>query len=74
MIDYVEFAVHDPDEAKAFYGRTLESWEDRFDAYLVAIGFDTISLAVGRPPVDLQLGYARSQRFGGGRRVRRSRV
>ena len=32
----------------------LETWEDRFDAYLVAIGFDTITLAVGRPPVDLQ--------------------
>ena len=32
----------------------LDSWEDRFDAYLVAVGFDTITLAVGRPPSDLQ--------------------
>lgn len=28
----------------------LRSWEDRFDAYLVGIGFDTITLSVGRPP------------------------
>jgi hypothetical protein len=31
----------------------LDTWEDRFDAYLVGLGFDTISLAVGRPPRDL---------------------
>jgi Domain of unknown function (DUF4253) len=31
----------------------LDTWEDRFDAYLVGIGFDTIVLAVGRPPRDL---------------------
>jgi predicted DNA-binding WGR domain protein len=28
----------------------LQSWEDRFDAYLVGLGFDTIELAVARPP------------------------
>ena len=28
----------------------LRSWEERFDARLVAVGFDTIQLAVGRPP------------------------
>ena len=52
VIDYVEFAVDDLMRVKAFYGRTLESWEDRFD--VVAIGVDTISLSAGRP-VDLQL-------------------
>jgi Domain of unknown function (DUF4253) len=31
----------------------LDTWEDRFDAYLVGLGFDTITLAVGRPPKDL---------------------
>jgi predicted DNA-binding WGR domain protein len=31
----------------------LETWEDRFDAYLVGLGADTITLAVGRPPRDL---------------------
>ena len=31
----------------------LDTWEDRFDAYLVGLGFDTIVLAVGRPPTDL---------------------
>jgi predicted DNA-binding WGR domain protein len=31
----------------------LDTWEDRFDAYLVGLGFDTITLAVGRPPLDL---------------------
>jgi len=31
----------------------LDTWEDRFDAYIVAIAFDTITLAVGRPPRDL---------------------
>jgi hypothetical protein len=28
----------------------LRSWEERFDARLVALGFDTVQLAVGRPP------------------------
>jgi predicted DNA-binding WGR domain protein len=32
----------------------LDTWEDRFDAYLVGLGFDTITLAVGRPPRDLR--------------------
>jgi hypothetical protein len=32
----------------------LDTWEDRFDAYLVGLGFDTITLAVGRPPRDIQ--------------------
>lgn len=31
----------------------LDTWEDRFDAYIVGLGFDTIVLAVGRPPRDL---------------------
>ncbi len=31
----------------------LDTWEDRFDAYLVGLGSDTITLAVGRPPRDL---------------------
>ena len=31
----------------------LDTWEDRFDAYLVGLGFDTLILAVGRPPADL---------------------
>ena len=36
----------------------LDTWEDRFDAYLVGLGFDTISLAVGRPPRDLAVATA----------------
>jgi predicted DNA-binding WGR domain protein len=32
----------------------LDTWEDRFDAYIVGLGFDTITLAVGRPPRDLR--------------------
>ena len=32
----------------------LDTWEDRFDAYIVGLGFDTISLAVGRPARDLR--------------------
>jgi hypothetical protein len=31
----------------------LDTWEDRFDAYVVGLGFDTVTLAVGRPPRDL---------------------
>jgi predicted DNA-binding WGR domain protein len=31
----------------------LRSWEDRFDAYVVGIGFDALVLAVGRPPRDI---------------------
>ena len=31
----------------------LRSWELRFDAYLVGLGTDTITLAVARPPRDL---------------------
>jgi hypothetical protein len=30
----------------------LRSWEDRFDAYLVGLGFDTVTLAIARPPTD----------------------
>ena len=30
----------------------LDTWEDRFDAYIVGLGFDTITLVVGRPPMD----------------------
>ncbi|MBA2719549.1 MAG: DUF4253 domain-containing protein [Chloroflexi bacterium] len=29
----------------------LRSWEDRFDAYLVGLGADTMELAVARPPL-----------------------
>ena len=36
----------------------LDTWEDRFDAYLVGVGSDTITLAVGRPPRDLSSGLA----------------
>ena len=32
----------------------LDTWEDRFDAYVVGLGFDTITLAVGRPARDLR--------------------
>jgi hypothetical protein len=31
----------------------LDTWEDRFDVYIVGLGFDTITLAVGRPPRDI---------------------
>ena len=31
----------------------LRSWELRFDAYVVGLGPDTLTLAVGRPPRDL---------------------
>jgi predicted DNA-binding WGR domain protein len=31
----------------------LDTWEDRFDAYLVGLGFDTVTLVVGRPPADV---------------------
>ena len=30
----------------------LRSWEERFDAYLVGLGWDTVHVAVGRPPRD----------------------
>ena len=36
----------------------LRSWEPRFDAYLVGLGWDTIHLAVGRPPLDRQSAMA----------------
>jgi predicted DNA-binding WGR domain protein len=36
----------------------LRSWEVRFDAYLVGLGTDTITLAVGRPPRDLRSAMA----------------
>ncbi len=32
----------------------LDTWEDRFDAYLVGLGTDTITLVVARPPADFQ--------------------
>ena len=31
----------------------LDTWEDRFDAYLVGLGFDTMTVIAGRPPADL---------------------
>ena len=36
----------------------LDTWEDRFDAYLVGLGFDTLTLAVGRPPTDIDAALA----------------
>jgi hypothetical protein len=36
----------------------LDTWEDRFDGYLVGLGFDTVTLAVGRPPRDLRAATA----------------
>lgn len=36
----------------------LDTWEDRYDAYLVGLGFDTLTLAVGRPPRDLATAQA----------------
>jgi hypothetical protein len=32
----------------------LRSWEERFGAYLVGIGFDTLTIAVTRPPKTLE--------------------
>lgn len=32
----------------------LRSWEDRFGAFLVGVGFDTLALAVRRPPSTLE--------------------
>ncbi len=32
----------------------LRSWEDRFGAYLVGIGFDTLTIAVQRPPTTVE--------------------
>jgi hypothetical protein len=36
----------------------LRSWELRFDAYLVGLGTDTMTVAVGRPPKDLRAATA----------------
>lgn len=36
----------------------LQSWEDRFEAFLVGVGFDTMMLAVQRPPRDVKLATA----------------
>jgi predicted DNA-binding WGR domain protein len=41
----------DPSEQSA----VLRSWEDRFDAYLVGLGLDTIIVVVARPPLDRPL-------------------
>lgn len=35
------------------FSAVLRSWEDRFGAFLVAVGFDTITMAVGNPPTTL---------------------
>jgi hypothetical protein len=32
----------------------LRSWEARFGAYVVGIGFDTLTLGVQRPPTSMQ--------------------
>lgn len=39
---------HDADPG--MLSAVLRSWEDRFGAYLIGVGFDTITLAVTRPP------------------------
>ncbi|MGH3409114.1 MAG: DUF4253 domain-containing protein [Streptosporangiaceae bacterium] len=39
-------------------GAVLRSWEDRFGAQLVEIGFDEIRLLVNRPPRTLQSAQA----------------
>lgn len=36
------------------FGSVLRSWEDRFHAYLVGVGFDTMTLAVQSPPRTLE--------------------
>jgi hypothetical protein len=36
------------------FGSVLRSWEDRFGAYLVGVGFDTITIAVQSPPRTLE--------------------
>jgi hypothetical protein len=41
----------------------LRSWEERFDARLVALGFDTIQLAVGRPPAQAEAIRAASELY-----------
>ncbi|HEY8589771.1 MAG TPA: DUF4253 domain-containing protein [Naasia sp.] len=41
----------------------LRSWEERFDARLVAVGFDTIDLAVGRPPTRAEAVKAASELY-----------
>jgi predicted DNA-binding WGR domain protein len=40
------------DAAPADQSTVLRSWEDRFDAYVVGLGWDTLVVAVGRPPTD----------------------
>lgn len=35
----------------ADFSAVLRSWEDRFGTFLVSIGFDTMTVQVGRPPV-----------------------
>jgi len=46
--------VNTHDDMGAF-SAVLRSWEDRYGAYLVGLGFDTASLGVQRPPTDLSL-------------------
>jgi hypothetical protein len=36
------------------FSTVLRSWEDRFGAFVVGVGFDTLTLAVQRPPRDYQ--------------------
>lgn len=42
------------DAQPADLSAVLRSWEDRFDAYLVGLGTDTMTLAVGRPAENLR--------------------
>ena len=36
----------------------LRSWEIRFDAFVVGVGFDTVTIAVGKPPSTLNAARA----------------
>lgn len=38
----------------AMLSAVLRSWEDRFGAWLIGVGFDTITLAVTRPPTTIE--------------------
>lgn len=40
------------DTAPAVLSSVLRSWEDRFGARLVGVGFDTVALSVAAPPAD----------------------
>jgi hypothetical protein len=43
---------HEPDMGKL--AAIMRSWEDRFGAYLIGLGFDTMSFIVERPPTTIE--------------------